>query len=362
MLRFFVKIERLKFFFENRFRKYLFYAVGEIVLVVIGILIALAVNNRNSKIINERKIEGVFKEIKINLIHDIREAEQTITYYNKKDSLIQLVMNNRVTKEMFKDNYDLFFLLYYYKSFQLSDSGYNLLSEDLDLIPEQYNSLMPFLQNVYKRDRPLFISINQYIIDYTFRMLERWALQHKYYTLSDDGKIDFFMNEDSFKNDAMLWRRYTQDSFVRNLHNYIYNAMMVFNLLEEINGGPDIDIIQSSNENIQPLDTIYLMSAIPNDSVSVEPDAKARYPVYKKTADLSNLYIKNNLEENLYLHRRPGRKDNFVPDEIKSKSTIYSRPVIGETYDVLTENKKIIGSFIVPKKNSVLIIQNQASG
>ena len=32
---------------ENKFSKYLLYAIGEIVLVVIGILIALQVNNLN---------------------------------------------------------------------------------------------------------------------------------------------------------------------------------------------------------------------------------------------------------------------------------------------------------------------------
>lgn len=354
----FVKIERLKLFIGKHFRKYIFYAVGEVILVVIGILIALAVNNRNSKIINERKIEGIFKEIKINLIHDIKEAELTIAYYNKKDSLIQLVMNNKVTKEMYEENYDLFFLLYYYRSYKLSDSGYNLLSENLDLIPEKYNSLMPFLQNVYKGYSPLFISINEYLIDYTFRMLERWALQYKYYTLSDDEKIAFFMNEDSFKNDAMLWRRYTQDSFVRNLHDYIYNAMMVLNLLEEIDGGPSIDMIQISNENIQPLDTIYLKSEVPEVFIDIQPEAKESYPVYKKTDDLTNLYMKNNLKENCYLNSAVKKGNRFVPDEIASKSTIYARPVIGQTYQLLTKDEKIIGSFIVPKSNSVLIIQN----
>jgi len=358
MLYFFRKIRR-DLIANSQSYKYLKYAIGEIILVVIGILIALAVNNHNSKIIIERKIESSFKEIKINLIDDIQEAERTIAFYNKRDSLIQLVMDNKVTKEMYKENADLFYLLYYYRFFDLSDNGYNVLSPNLNMIPEKYNSLMPFLQNVYIGYSPFFISINKYITDYTFRMLERWALQHKYYTLSEDEKIAFFMNSDSFKNDAMLWRRYTQDSFVRNLHEYIYNAMMVFNLLEEIDGGRDIDIIHSCNQNIQPLDTIYLMDLIPDDFTNIEPEAKTRYPVYKKTADLSNLYIKNNLEESFYLRSRLGERDYLVPDKIESMSTIYSRPKIGEKYDLLTENKKIIGSFIVPKKNSVLIIQNQ---
>jgi len=46
MLKFFRKIRR-KLVAENKLRNYLLYAIGEIVLVVIGILIALAINNSN---------------------------------------------------------------------------------------------------------------------------------------------------------------------------------------------------------------------------------------------------------------------------------------------------------------------------
>ncbi|NEV94637.1 hypothetical protein G3567_10825 [Psychroflexus sp. YR1-1] len=48
MIKFFRKI-RLKLLSENKFSKYLIYAIGEIVLVVIGILIALQINNWNEK-------------------------------------------------------------------------------------------------------------------------------------------------------------------------------------------------------------------------------------------------------------------------------------------------------------------------
>ncbi|NER17556.1 DUF6090 family protein [Spongiivirga citrea] len=46
MIKFFRKI-RQKLLSENKFSKYLIYAIGEIVLVVIGILIALQINNWN---------------------------------------------------------------------------------------------------------------------------------------------------------------------------------------------------------------------------------------------------------------------------------------------------------------------------
>jgi hypothetical protein len=58
MIKFFRRI-RQKLLSENNFSRYLLYAVGEIVLVVIGILIALQINNWNQErleTIEERKI------------------------------------------------------------------------------------------------------------------------------------------------------------------------------------------------------------------------------------------------------------------------------------------------------------------
>ena len=55
MIKFFRKIRR-KLLTENKFSKYLLYAIGEIILVVIGILIALQINNWNS-LQNDRDIE-----------------------------------------------------------------------------------------------------------------------------------------------------------------------------------------------------------------------------------------------------------------------------------------------------------------
>jgi len=54
---------------DNRPLKYARYAIGEIVLVVIGILIALAINNWNE----ERKDNELLKENLIALKHDLNE-------------------------------------------------------------------------------------------------------------------------------------------------------------------------------------------------------------------------------------------------------------------------------------------------
>ena len=75
MINFFRKI-RQKLFSENKFSKYLIYAIGEIVLVVIGILIALSINNWNIEK-QERKTE------KINLIALQREFTENKKILNE---------------------------------------------------------------------------------------------------------------------------------------------------------------------------------------------------------------------------------------------------------------------------------------
>ena len=68
MIKFFRKI-RQKLLSENKFSKYLIYAIGEIVLVVIGILIALQINNKN----DERKAEESVKKFYEATILDLED-------------------------------------------------------------------------------------------------------------------------------------------------------------------------------------------------------------------------------------------------------------------------------------------------
>lgn len=60
---------------ENKFSKYLIYAIGEIALVVIGILIALSLNNWNHKK-SERKLESRY------ILSLIEDAKTDLSNFN----------------------------------------------------------------------------------------------------------------------------------------------------------------------------------------------------------------------------------------------------------------------------------------
>lgn len=90
MIKFFRSI-RKKLIDENKIGKYLKYAIGEIILVVLGILIALAINtlneNRKQANVEQEFIDG----IKSDLVQDKAYILTIIELADEKDSLYNLL-------------------------------------------------------------------------------------------------------------------------------------------------------------------------------------------------------------------------------------------------------------------------------
>ena len=82
MIKFFRKI-RQGLIKENRTGKYLLYAVGEIILVVIGILIALSINNWNENRKIQIKTQSYLSEILNDLKADTLAFSRGINYYKE---------------------------------------------------------------------------------------------------------------------------------------------------------------------------------------------------------------------------------------------------------------------------------------
>ena len=92
MIKFFRKI-RQKLLAENKFSQYLIYAIGEIILVVIGILIALSINNKNNEITQINSEKGIYKNIKQQLLSDAQNIKGQIQYNLKHTKQFKHAMN-----------------------------------------------------------------------------------------------------------------------------------------------------------------------------------------------------------------------------------------------------------------------------
>lgn len=82
MINYFKKV-RLKLLFDGKLQNYLKYAAGEIILVVVGILIALQINNWSESIKN-RELESVYlREMLEDFKSNLQKSEDTIEWINE---------------------------------------------------------------------------------------------------------------------------------------------------------------------------------------------------------------------------------------------------------------------------------------
>ena len=91
MINFFRKI-RHKLLTENKFSKYLLYAIGEIFLVVIGILIALQVNNWNEKIKLQNESQEILKALNVEFKNNRAVLKDRIDYLEDANKYVQAVL------------------------------------------------------------------------------------------------------------------------------------------------------------------------------------------------------------------------------------------------------------------------------
>lgn len=116
----FLRKFRKNFADNNQFLKYSRYALGEIILVVIGILIALQINNSNQERIQKNELEDLMLSISNGIRSDIRSLNLIYTARKNMgistDSIFNSIINNDSVK---MDRYARYFV---------SRTGWNLFN------------------------------------------------------------------------------------------------------------------------------------------------------------------------------------------------------------------------------------------
>ncbi len=77
---------------ENKVSKYMLYAIGEIILVVLGILIALSINTWNENQKNKSKKAVLLKALKIEFISNLKQIDTVLYYDNNVIKYTQKLM------------------------------------------------------------------------------------------------------------------------------------------------------------------------------------------------------------------------------------------------------------------------------
>ena len=138
---------------EGHLRKYLVYAVGEILLIVVGILIALQINNWNEESKSRIEAHQLLRVLKTNTESNIRSLEQTNGVAESVIASIDIVIDNLTDTKVYHDSLRHHFLFStFFPQSGWEDGAYETLKgKGLDLISS--NDLRDEIVGVYEQER-----------------------------------------------------------------------------------------------------------------------------------------------------------------------------------------------------------------
>lgn len=206
MLRFFRQI-RQKLITENRFSKYFFYAIGEILLIVLGIWIALQLNNWNEAYkvqleIEQTKIDLV-EELSINL--NVMEFIDEISH--KRAVVLDALERNDYSEEIHS-------IENIYGDFGIFDTfTFNLRQENLDKwiafekdLPEPYAELLTLAKTIKAsmNERKYWENL---ATDLSLTRLKEMVDEHSWFYASDSQSLKqkevYQENDPAYRNKAI---------------------------------------------------------------------------------------------------------------------------------------------------------------
>ena len=206
MINFFRKI-RKQLADDNKPLKYMRYAVGEIVLVVIGILIALQINNWNEEQKTQQRLTDFLTEIQNNLSNDILEANNIIDNYINKDSILRNIKYNKVnyTLDNILEHGQSFLFIYKSENFRLQTKGFDGLVQNIDNIPSKYTDLMDLLNYIYGTNNIDLVTFSQRVQNNVYANkdnLKNKSWSSDFWDVKLNEESFKYFESDSYKNDA----------------------------------------------------------------------------------------------------------------------------------------------------------------
>ena len=165
-------------------------AIKEIIFLIIGILIAVSINNWNEARKDKIELRKILIAVSEDLKNDIKEVDEVLGFYNKAEKNFVKILNDSITRKDYEEDPRIAYLILGFPEISFDSRGINLLKE--------YNTGSQMSNDTL---------VNEIIDFYTERMLEI--------------EVDDKMRADDFKDNYKHWKK--------NYHwwaNYLYKREM----------------------------------------------------------------------------------------------------------------------------------------
>ena len=349
MIKFFRKI-RHSLIMENKTSKYLKYAIGEIALVMIGILLALQVNNWNEQRKNNSAFEKLINSFKEEIKLNIANANNIIRINYRSDSTMQQILNPKEDMKVFiADNSLRSWIGFYTTTIRFSDENLNLLLNQKEDFPRKYESLikdMLLLKELIESQKKWENVVMDLVNDaskYNDLNLP-WFTKND--SLSNAQKRAYIFNNPYYHNRLETFAEVQLDENVYDMNNVRLVSLMLLKAIEDLQNATNH---QDAEEFIRSLGFNTLPKAECNDSI-VPLANKASFRmsmcVYNATKDSVTLQATNENGEKFRTELKiPPGKIAFT-DRYRLEGTIF----------IHEKNGACVAKY-QNRRNSILLIQ-----
>ncbi|WP_144374457.1 DUF6090 family protein [Winogradskyella sp. PG-2] len=293
MIKFFRKI-RQSLLMENKTGKYFKYAIGEIILVVIGILIALQINNWNANKANEKQAYNQLLEVQKEVLNNIVAFDETGTYYFQKLSDVRRVFSDTLTIEDYQKSRTLRNIMTTSRTILTQNEAFNKLAENADNLPDQYKPLVVELKNLYNHSRFEKSLANLGMLDIKyFDFISEFS--ESMYREDYDAFYQFMLTNKGYKNKLARFS-WTLDDLALALVDKKYNAITVYNQMVGL-GFPNNDngILKTMFQEVTPKVAESFVGNYTNtiDTISIDYNNKEFLGYYSKFKSSNQLNMKD---------------------------------------------------------------------
>ncbi len=226
---------------KNKTGTYLKYIVGEVILVVIGILIAVQINNWNENRKLKNTINTVYSIIKSDLQTDIKSIDKIVGYMEASDSIFTSVISNTMTFDDYKNCKDCVTIISGYPDIALKTRGLKLLEENSTLFNVQKDSLNININSFYSLyNTELGVAMKEMEIDFSNNYLywkNNMPWFNDFYRITKnptntDDLINYLLTSD-YRNRVGSFYLLHYNIYMRHLKAYKIGALKIIKAIDE---------------------------------------------------------------------------------------------------------------------------------
>ncbi|MEQ8239666.1 MAG: DUF6090 family protein [Cyclobacteriaceae bacterium] len=252
---------------DNKVTTYILYAIGEIILVVVGILIAVNIEDWNEKRKNREVYISVLREVQQDLLVDIQDIERTFT--ETKDKVVQVdhVLRNRPGPAEYQANKSLAKItLRFWRPLKLDRQSFKKL--DNFETPREFKAI--------QEDISLLNVRNKYYVEMNSESVLKVIVEHKHFLMTN---TDWFSQVRAYSDNRPLDKQFVtylvEDPIYMNRLTYFgterlswFNIALLFYQLEALRIYKTINRLVGENPISDPkMEELFLLNQEPDRSL-----------------------------------------------------------------------------------------------